>query len=189
MWAQVDGGAAASAVQHGGAARSASEERGHPAQGRGRDRAADSQAPGKLCAGSQRGWAGAPHLQLGLPGQLGAAKSLLEAQRQHLVGVASLLTGQGNVQPGLGLLEEKHKVDGCGPRCQTRDGGWPPRGCKAPVLTPKGGSPVMEPQAGRGYDCSPPGGCPPAASVPLRNGAQPGGGPSCPPGWQPGTRG
>lgn len=48
-----------------------------------------------------------PHLQLGPLSLLGTAKSLLEAWCQLLIGVTGLLAGQGNVQPGLGLLEQE----------------------------------------------------------------------------------
>ena len=50
---------------------------------------------------------GLPHLQPRLLSLLGTAESLLEARRQHLVGVTGVLAGQRDVQPGLGLLEEE----------------------------------------------------------------------------------
>ena len=59
------------------------------------------------------GWVGGlPHLQLGLLGLLGTAESLLEARRQELIGIASLFSGQRNVQPGLGFLEQEDELSG-----------------------------------------------------------------------------
>lgn len=52
------------------------------------------------------GWMG-PHLQLGPLSLLGTAESLLKAWCQLLIGVTGLLAGKGNVQPGLGLLEQE----------------------------------------------------------------------------------
>lgn len=47
------------------------------------------------------------YLQLPLLSLLSTAESLLEAWRQQLVGIASLLTGQCDIQPSLGLLEQE----------------------------------------------------------------------------------
>lgn len=66
----------------------------------------EAEATSKLHLGTAAGWVG-PHLQLGLLGLLCTAESLLEAWCQLLIGVAGLLSGKCNIQPGLGLLERE----------------------------------------------------------------------------------
>lgn len=60
---------------------------------------------------------GGLHLQLGPLSLLGTVESLLEARRHLLIRVTSLLSGQSDVQPGLGILGQKweERASGCCP--------------------------------------------------------------------------
>lgn len=61
------------------------------------------------CAWRSRlgGWGGGWHLQLGPLSLLGIVEGLLEAWHQLLIGITGLLSGQSDVQPGLGILGHK----------------------------------------------------------------------------------
>lgn len=89
--------------------------------------------------GSQCGWDGLLYLQLGPLGLLGTAERLLEAWGQQFIGIASLFTGQCDIQPGLGLLEQEegrgrglllsvsNRPQSSVPGCPHRMGAQPPR--------------------------------------------------------------